>query len=249
MNIIDIIFGPFFNMLFKFVAMPIVGAIAAPLITSLIPQLLGAGGAAAGGAAAGVAAGAGGAAGGGILKGVGANIFQTALGGLQALTGAAKKGQAQKQLPGLEDPEMRAFLNDIQRKRKQLRTGVGLEPVARELRAQQAGTQRAILRRSGGAGGAAIAGLAKAQRATQGAFTEAASRATQQENFLTQVAGQTISDIAQRRLELTLLQRSQGLAESAQLKSEGLSNVLAGVAGQIPLGGGSTKTKIPTTTG
>lgn len=231
------IFEPFIKLLFP---KPLsVIPFLAPLAGTLATTALGGVGAAAGaGAAAGIGAGAAGGA--GILSGLFGknklpNILGTVLGAGQQVAGAAKGRRAQQLMPPAEDPEMRQFLSEIQRKRKQLATGVAFQPQAEELRKQQVQTQRNVLRLSGGAGGAAIAGTTRAQRATGAALGEVAERAGQREMFLTQLAGKTISDISQRRLELQLLQRAQTLAESAQLKSTGMSNIMAGIAGGFPL--------------
>lgn len=236
---LDIIFELFTNSLFS-ETLAIVPLIAAPVIAAAAG-----GGAAAGAGAATVGAGAavgGGAAagGGGLLSGLlggkAPSIASGVLGIGQQIAGAIKETQAERQLPPAEDPEMRAFLQDIQRRRKQLQTGAALEPQAAEIRKQQAQTQRNVARLSGGAGGAAIQGLVRAQRASQVGLGEAAAKSAQQEAFLTQLAGTTIRDIAQRRLELQLLQRSQALAESAQLKGTGMANILASAGMQIPVG-------------
>lgn len=244
----NLIFKSFINLLF-------------PKPLSILPLIAAAGSAAsaaggAAGAAGAVGAAGGAAAGGGLLGGLlgggkGPDILSGALGIGQKIAGAIKGSQAERQLPPAEDPEMRAFLQDIQRRRKQLRTGAALEPQAAEIRKQQAQTQRNVARLSGGAGGAAIQGLVRAQRASQVGLGEAAARSQQQEAFLTQIAGSTIRDISQRKLELQLLQRAQSLAESAQLKSSGMANVLASAGMQVPVGqaeGGAQPTAAQTTT-
>lgn len=193
------------------------GAAGAGGLGALLGQLGGAGGAAAG------------------LTGGPAGAIQAGLGGIQALAGAGRKRAAQQQAPPLEDPETRAQLNRIKRERARFRSGTAFEASRRALRQQQTQTQRGILRASGGAGGAAIAGLSRAQRATGEALSQIAQQSLSQERFLTGLEAQTQERISQRRIELQLLGESRGLAEAAQLRTEGTANILAAIGANVPV--------------
>lgn len=220
--------------------MPAGGALTAAAASTAVA---GGAGAAAGGAAA---AGGGGIAGllgqlggaGATAKGltnVPAGIVQAGLGGIQSLIGAGRRRGAQQQAPPLEDPETRAQLNRIKRERARFRSGTAFEASRRALRQQQTQTQRGVLRASGGAGGAAIAGLSRAQRATGEALSQIAQQSLTQQRFLTGLEAQTQERIGQRRLELQLLRESRGLAEAAQLRTEGTANILAAIGANVPV--------------
>lgn len=163
---------------------------------------------------------------------------QAGLAGGQLLAGLLGGRRARGLTPPQEDPELRAFLNEIQQRRKELETGAGFQTQRRLIGQQLATTQRGIVRAGGGATGATISGLARAQRVAGTQLGEVLGAAEQRQLFLTQMAGQIIGDIGQRRLELQLLERGQALAESKQVTSEGLSNLLAQIAGGGGLPGG-----------
>jgi len=215
--------------------MPAGGALTAAVAST---ALAGGGAAAAAGGGGGLASligslgGGGGAAG---LTNVPSGILQAGIGGIQALAGASRRKGAQQQAPPLEDPETRAQLNRIKRERARFRSGTAFEASRRELRQQQTQTQRGILRASGGAGGAAIAGLSRAQKATGEALSQIAQQSLSQERFLSGLEAQTQAGISQRRLELQLLGQSRGLAEAAQLRTEGTANLLAAAGANVPV--------------
>jgi len=173
--------------------------------------------------------------------GGGAAGAQVGLAGGQLLAGLLGGKRAQAATPPGEDPELRVFLNEIQQRRKELETGAGFQTQRRLIGQQLATTQRGIVRAGGGATGATISGLARAQRVAGTQLGEVLGQAEQRQLFLTQMAGQIIGDIGQRKLELQLLERGQALAESKQVTSEGLSNLLAQIAGggAIPGAGGA----------
>lgn len=172
---------------------------------------------------------------------IGAGI-SAAVGVGQGIASIVKKARARKLAPPPEDIEQRRFLQEITRQRRGFQTGTAFQQARRQLRQQQASTQQGILRAGGGATGATLQAFARAGRGTQEAFGEIAARGQEQERFLTNLQANLLNRISQRKLSLRLLERSQALAESAQLRREAFGNVL-GTAGQnLPVdqqGGGA----------
>ena len=233
-------------------------AILSALATSgIISTLTGAGatagagagalGAAAGAGALGAAGGAGalgaaGAAGGAkaglgtLLKSLTGEQVQGGLGLIQTIQGAVKGRRANQSEPPLEDPRQLELLQKVQRQQKAFETGTAFEPERQAIAQQLAGTQRGVLRASGGASGAAIAGLARSQRAAARSLQDITRARLQQSNILQQMFSEQLGRTAQRKLEIQLLQRAQNLAESAQQRKEGLANVLSAVGQTVPIG-------------
>lgn len=197
----------------------------------------GAAGLAAGGGAAGGAGGTLGAFGG---SGGGGGGIPIAMGIAQGI-GALRAGRRAKALePPREDIEQRRFLNEIQRQRRALRTGVAFRQTQRELGQQQALAARGALRTGRGDL------LARLTRQTQGALGEAAAREEQRGVQLTQMAGDLLERISQRRLDLARTQQAKEEARAAGLRREAFGNVLGAVGaganvGQAPTGGGITE--------
>lgn len=222
-----------------------------PLIASLTGQKLGgqarqgilgqaAGQAGQAGGIAGILGGGGGAAAGLAGGPVGAAVT-AGLGVAQGIGSLISGGRAKRLEPPREDVEQRQFLNEIQRQRRALRTGVAFRQTERELRQQQAGAARGALRTGRGDL------LARLTRQTQGALGEAAAREEQRGMQLTQLAGDLLGKISQRRLDLARTAQSKEEARAAGLRREAFGNVL-GTAGQnVPVGEGQQQQQVQTT--
>lgn len=218
-----------------------------PLIASLTGQKLGgqarqgilgqAGGQAGqAGGIAGILGGGGGGAAAGLAGGPVGAAITAGLGVAQGIGSLISGGRAKRLEPPREDVEQRQFLNEIQRQRRGLRTGVAFRQTQRELRQQQAGAARGALRTGRGDL------LARLTRQTQGALGEAAAREEQRGFQLTQLAGDLLGRISQRRLDLARTAQSKEEARAAGLRREAFGNVL-GTAGQnVPVGEGQQPT-------
>ena len=176
-----------------------------------------------------------------MLLGGGMKLAQTAVGtGIgagQIFSGMQKKKKAENLFPFQEDPEMRSYLNDINRQKKSFNTGTAFAESLKELKEQQALTQKGILSASGGSSGAAMAGLSKTQKNVGDIFGRIAEKGMEQENFLNQMYGNILGTMSQRKLELNLLKYNQSMTEAADLMKHGQSNLMAGFG--FLSGGGS----------
>lgn len=185
---------------------------------------IGAGGGGLGGLLAGAAGGPA-----GVALGVGTGLLQLG-------SSLAQKKKAQEATPTAEDPELRRFLNEIDRRRRTFETGAAFQAGSRALRTQQAATQQGILKAGGGDIGASISGLARSQRGTQSAFNELVGRAEARQDQMTQLFGSVLNRIAQRRLELGLLAQSKAEAQAASSKRQGQANILQSLTRLLPVG-------------
>lgn len=163
-----------------------------------------------------------------IATGIGALV-----GGVGAGMKQNKANQAQ-QIPFI-DPMESKRLAEIEQSRKNLMTGSDALTQRRLDEAKNVGSavQGAITRSTGGDVASTMDALLKAQKNTQSAInqgiTESQSRLPYFDNASTMLAQR----IAQRKLELGLLDRSQAMAENAQARKEANlnANALLGVNG------------------
>jgi len=165
----------------------------------------------------------------------------------QLLASAIKKRQYNKMDVPMEDAEQRSFLDELNMKRKQLEAGAGAQTqlgmglVGRGL----AQTQQNMAGAAGGNSGAAIQGMAMAQRQAGDAANQVLAQGQEQAGFYTQMANNLLGKIAERKFGLQVANRLQKLRESMELRAQGMSNVqsaLARMGGQGGLTGqgGST---------
>lgn len=222
-NLLEKLFKPFLNFLNPkplgiLPLLPAVGALAAQ--------------AGAGAAGAGVAGAAAGGIGGLLTK-----ALPFAQGAAQGIGALRAGGRARALQPPAEDPEQRRFLNEIQQQRRSFQTGVAFRQTQRALRQQQALGARGALR----AGRPDL--LARLTRGTQTAFGEAAAKRGQEVTALTQLQGDLLQRISQRRLDLARTQQSKEEARQAGLRREAFGNVLGGVAQNVKLGEGGTQSQ------
>jgi len=158
------------------------------------------------------------------------------LGAAQLISGAVKKRQAEQLKPSLEDPEQRALLEEVAAKRQSIQTGAASATGIREAEQQGTTAQQNIARVTGGDVSGTVEALLKAQRGTQAATNRALAAGEQQQRFFTGLQADLTNRIAQRRLDLQQFQRVQALAEAAQARKEGISNLGAAFATAVPLG-------------
>lgn len=181
-------------------------------------------------------------------SGQGSSLLGTATGLVQSIAGMVKKNKAKDMFPMDEDPEMRAYLNDIARKKRSFKTGSAFSESLKELKNEEALTNRGILSASGGSSGAAISGLGRTQKNTGDMFGKIAEAGMQEEFSLDQLYGNVLSNMSQKKLELSLLKYNQAMTEASDLAKHGKGNAMAGF--NFLNGGGmkspSTGTSVPT---
>src|SRR5690242_1359903 len=163
-------------------------------------------------------------------------IFSSIQGKRQEREAAALEQEAKKFKPPAEDMEERGFLNDLNRKRRAIATGTAYQNTATNIGQQLANTNQGILRASGGAGGAAIAGMGRAQRAASQSLGDVTAQGQQLEMGYTGMAQQLLNRIASRKAELQLNDYQRLLGQAEQLRGAGQYNNNAGQSSMIGAG-------------
>ena len=159
----------------------------------------------------------------------------TAVGaGVGALAGGIMSGiqtnraQQSQNIP-VVDPMERARLSRLEQMSRSLSSGSD-SLTQQNIRNQQnigRAAQNAIARNTGGDVGGTLDALLRSQKATQGGVNQAVAQAAQRIPYFDSAAGQMASRIAQRRLELDLLNRGQDLASSTRARTVNNANAQA----------------------
>jgi hypothetical protein len=139
----------------------------------------------------------------------------------QTIQGAFQKKKAKGMLPSPEDVGERALLNTLRRRQQALSTGTAYNPQA------VAGQQmaKAMQRNAFAAGGPVNMGMySNLMSQTMGNIAQQTSQDIAQ-NLGQQ--GQLVKDMANRKADLTLLQRNEMMADSAQNQKAGFQNLAA----------------------
>ncbi len=174
-----------------------------------------------------------------VVPGIGTAIGAQAGSAIGGLIGSGvQKRQGEQGLPAFEDPVERQRLNRLTQLQRSISSGtdVGTQEAIGRARGAGAQAQRAITRVSGGDVGGTLAGLLRSQRGTQSAVNQAVAQGQQRLPGLEGLSQQLGTRMSQRSLELQLLQRSQNLAESAQVGTESQRNLgsLLATQGGLP---------------
>jgi hypothetical protein len=154
---------------------------------------------------------------------IGANPLGLALGAGQLALGAIKKKKADAMMPPPEDVGERALLNTLRRRQQALSTGTAYNPQI------TAGKQMAksFAKNSFNAGGPVNMG------AYSGIMSQTLGNITQQTSQdIAQASaqeGKLITDMANRKSDLTLLQRADKKAKAADLTKSGGQNLMAAI--------------------
>lgn len=176
--------------------------------------------------------GAGGAIAGSIVPGgtsVGSTLG-TAFGGAIDSMFAARRADAAE--PMIEDPAQRLLLEEIRAKRKAVEAGTDVSTQAGLREADLAGesTRNALVRSTGGNVAQTVDALLKSQRLEDRGKNAVLAQSQQRLPYYTGIEEQLTDKIAQRSLELGLMDQAQAQAEKAQFGKEATLNFLAGQA-------------------
>jgi len=154
---------------------------------------------------------------------IGANPLGLAVGAGQMALGAIQKKKAKSMLPSPEDVGERALLNTLRRRQQALSTGTAYNPQA------VAGQQMAksMQKNAFNAGGPVNMGTySNLMSQTMGNIAQQTSQDIAQN--LAQV-GKVTTDMANRKADLTLLQRNETMADAARNLDTGRKNAFASI--------------------
>ena len=162
----------------------------------------------------------------GVGTAIGAGVGALAGG----ISGRSKQKAANKaqEIP-LVDPAERARLAQLDQTRKNLAQGSDVM-TQQALKQQQnvgKGAQTALSRSTAGDVGGTMDALLRSQKATQGGMNQTIAQSANRLPYFDSATGGLTSRIAQRKLELGLLNRSQKTAESAQGRTDSNINAQA----------------------
>jgi len=142
------------------------------------------------------------------------------------IEGGVDSKKAQEKLPPSEDPAMRQYLGELDKRRKQFGTGSIYGNKMRQLGNIQSGTQAALATATGGNVGAAVEGMGRAAESIGSAYGGIVEN---EEVRLGEVEGMyagLLNTMAQRRAELGMLQYGQKLQTAAEKRKQGMQTLL-----------------------
>jgi hypothetical protein len=152
---------------------------------------------------------------------LGANPLGVAVGAGQMIAGAIQKKKAKSMLPSPEDVGERALLNTLRRRQQAITTGTAYNPQV------AAGRQMAksLAKSSFNAGGPVNQGVySSLMSQTMGNIAQQTGQELAQ-NLGQQ--GQLTTQMANRKADLTLLQRNEMMADAASNRKAGFQNLTA----------------------
>jgi hypothetical protein len=159
----------------------------------------------------------------GVKNTIGANPLGLAVGAGQLALGAKKTKKADAMMPPPEDVGERALLNTLRRREQALSTGTAYKPQITA--ANQAA--KTFAKNSFNAGGPVNMGAYSGiMSQTLGNITQQTSQDMAQNLGL---QGKLITDMANRKSDLTLLQRADKNAKAADLTKSGGQNLMAAI--------------------
>jgi hypothetical protein len=154
--------------------------------------------------------------------------------GVGALAGGISAGTKQKKATDSQnipivDPMERQRLAELELQRKNLLAGTDAitQNAISEAKNLGSATNNAIIKNTGGDVSSTMDALLRAQKGTQQEVNQAVMEGRQRLPYFDSAAGNLNSRIAQRKLELGLLKRSQATAENAQAQTDNNVNAQA----------------------
>ncbi len=144
--------------------------------------------------------------------------------------------QAERFLPGPEDPEVRNFQNLIKRKARAMETGTDpITATGKKLIAKsQATTQGNIVRSAGGDPRRVLEGLKVTGKQTSDAISKLTASTFPASQYYTTAASNILGKISSRKFDLKMSQRAQALRESAEKKSASNANISGALGIGLP---------------
>ena len=159
-----------------------------------------------------------------------------------------QKKKAEKLMPGMEDPEQRAELEDVKQRMASATSGTDAMTAAnlRNVAQGTAQTQNTIARNTGGDVGGTVSAMLQSQRTGDSSANQVYGQARQQLPYFMTMKNSMLNNIAQRKLELGLLKHNQVQAQAEANKKSGFGNLMQGVMSSVGAGGkGGTQMQSP----
>lgn len=164
---------------------------------------------------------------------------------LQTLQANNLKKQANSAMPDLIDPNQSSYLAELAQKRKSIDTGADFAADMNYIDSQNAATNEAITKNTGGDVGGTIQALLQSQRVSSDAKNNVLSRGHQQQFGYNQMFGDMLNKISAKQLQLQLYRSQQARAEWAKKKQQANQNMMAGIGNLIGSGSITTAASAP----
>lgn len=166
--------------------------------------------------------------------------------GAAQLIGANKlRKKADAAMPSPVDQNQASFLVELQQKKNALNTGSEYTSSLDAINDKMAQTQDVLAGNSGGDAGGTISALLKSQQVANQGQGQLLAQGQQQEGMYTGLYGNLLDKIAQRKMELGLINRDQAMAEWAQKKQAGMANFMTGAQNFMNWKGGDKEAQAP----
>jgi len=153
--------------------------------------------------------------------------------GVQSMNARKRSTEANRFLPGSEDPESRNLLNMIRRKARAIETGTDpITSTGKRIIAKNLATTQGNLVRSSGGGDSRklIEGFKASSKVAGESISKLAASTYPASQYYTQLGTDILGKISSRKFDLLMSQRAQKLRESAELQSSANKN-MAGAVG------------------
>ena len=167
----------------------------------------------------------------GAIAGAGIGL---ATGLLQEYKANKLKKAADSAYPGLTDPMQAGFLSELEQKRRSIETGSAFQSGMNTINDQNADTNAAIVKSTGGDVGSTIQSLLQASRGAANAKNQVLAQGQQNQMGYDQMYGSLLNQISARKLQLQMQRSQQNLAEWSKMKQGANQNTQAGIAGFTP---------------
>lgn len=162
--------------------------------------------------------------------GAGSSVTGKAQGIMQMIQAARAKTKADSAMPGLIDPDQAAFLAELGQKKKAIDTGADFSAGMSAVDQTTAQTDDAIIKSTGGDVGGTIQGLLQSEKVAGKNKNDVFAKGQESQKYYTGAYGDLLNKISARKMQLQLYKSQQNCAEWAQLKQDGMANLLGGQA-------------------
>ena len=173
--------------------------------------------------------------------GIGLAALPLLEGGASLISGLVKQHQASKLKQQLDrpDPELQKYMGELDRQRKSFESGSAYGHEMRELKNQEASTQRGVIQAAKGNTGSALQAIEQVGLNTGNAYSKIAAQGQERQDRYNEMYGNLVSKMENRKYEENAYEYQQKQADARDAKMKGLQTLLntASLSGS-PKGGG-----------
>lgn len=172
------------------------------------------------------------------------SMLSLGMGAMQQLQALGLKNKANAAMPDLVDPNQASYLAELAQKRKSIDTGADFSEAMNAIDTQNASTNEAITRNTGGDVSGTIQALLQSERVAGDSKNQAIAQGQQQQMAYNQMFEGLMNKISARSLQLQMYKSQQARAEWAQKQQLANQNMMAALAGTMSGNPTSAGTKV-----